>query len=533
MNRLIISLALATSIVIAEAQSTQDALRYSMDRHSGTARNISLGGAMGALGGDFSSILTNPAGIAVYRSSEFTFTPSLHFNHSEADFYDMTSSDDRITIPFQQIGFIGTYKPMREATTGLISTHFGIGYNRTNSYSRNTFIQATGLMSSLLDDFVNEANQGNWNDYYNGLAYDNFLIRNNPFEEYKGNHLHDFEYVSDDPENYNFGAAAGLNHSRAIKERGHMGEFNISLGANFNHNFYIGGSMGISTLNYENRMTHFEEVNGGWQNLTDDYIYYRAADGWEAREDFAFSESYNSSGVGINLKVGAIYKPTNSLRIGAAIHTPSFYSFDEEYKTSIESKFIKLGMEDGNALIYEEGGTDYQEEPGEFSYNFRTPLKGIGSVAYTFGSYGLISMDYEYTDYSTMHYKSESSAIIEMQNINFQNELIKETFRATHNLKFGAEFKPTEVLTLRAGYGINQSPYKEGHFKSDDQHKTYSAGIGYRMNNMFIDFGYMMRQEKYGYSLYSAAPYMPNGVLETAQINSKQHQLAVTLGWRF
>ena len=360
MNRIILSLALATSITIVEAQSTEDALRYSMDRPSGTARSISLGGAMGALGGDFSSILTNPAGIAVYRSSEFTFTPSLHFSQTDADFYGSTSSDDRINVPFQQIGFVGTYKPMREASTGLISTHFGIGYNRTNSHSRNTFIQATGLMSSLLDDFVNEANQGYWNDFYNGLAYDNYLIRNNPFEGYENNHLHDFEYIADDPESYQFGAAQGLNHSRLLTERGQTGELNLSFGANFNHNFYIGGSMGITTLNYEKRLTHFEEVNGGWQNLTDAYIYYRALDGWEAREDFTFSESVNTSGIGINLKVGAIYKPTNSLRIGAAIHTPSFYAFDEEYETSVESSYIDLGMdvENDEALIYDTGDTD-------------------------------------------------------------------------------------------------------------------------------------------------------------------------------
>ncbi len=535
MNRIILSLALATSITITEAQSTEDALRYSLDRPSGTARNISLGGAMGALGGDFSSILTNPAGIAVYRSSEFTITPSLHFNQTDAEFYGMTSSDDRINVPIQQMGFVGTYKPIREATTGLISTHFGIGYNRKNSFSRNTFIQASGLRTSLLDDFVNEANLGFWNDFYNGLAYDNFMIDEHPVAGYEGNYLHAFEYVTDNPENIEFGAAQDLNHSRLMTERGHTGELNLTFGANFNHNFYFGGSLGITTLNYEKRLTHFEEVNGGWQNLTNDYIYYRAFDGLDAREDFAFTESINTSGIGVNLKVGAIYKPTNSLRIGAAFHTPTLYSFDEDYKTSVESKYIDLGFDEGNdeALIYETGGTNYQQMRGEFTYNFRTPLKGIGSLAYTFGTFGLISMDYEYTDYSTMQYKSKNASMDEMKSVNNQNDLIKSTFRATHNLRFGAEFKPTEVVTLRAGYGINQSPYKEGHFKNDDKHQTYSGGIGYRMNNMYIDFGYMLRQEKYGYSLYNAAPYMPGGVLETAQITSNHHQLAVTLGWRF
>ena len=535
MNKIILSLILVSSITIVEAQSTEDALRYSMNRNSGTARNISLGGAMGALGGDFSGISTNPGGIAVYRSSEFTFTPSLHYSQTEANFYGTTSSDNKFNVPFQQIGFVGTYKPIREASSGLISTHFGIGYNRTNSYSRNTFIQATGLLSSLLDEYVDQANQGNWNDFYNGMAYDNYLLRNNPFEESEKKYLNDFQYVAEDPNTPNFGADQGLNHSRLISEKGNSGEFNLSLGANFNHNLYLGASMGISSQNYEKGITHFEEVNGGWESLTDAYIYYRALDGWEAREDFTFTESVSTSGLGINLKVGAIYKPTTSLRIGAAVHTPTFYSFDEEYNTSIESNYIDLGLDEINdeALIYDTGGTDQDQLFGEFSYNFRSPFKAIGSLAYTFKNYGLISMDYEYLDYSSMQYYSSTSSITEMQDINNKNNLIKSIFRATHNFKFGAEFKPTEVFTLRAGYSTNQSPYKEGHFKNNDKYQTFSGGIGYRMNDMFIDFGYMLRHEQYGYSLYTVAPNMPGGELETAEIDSKQHQLAVTLGWRF
>jgi len=44
----------------------------------GTARGLAMGGAFGALGGDQTGVAINPAGIAVYRSSEVagTFTTS-------------------------------------------------------------------------------------------------------------------------------------------------------------------------------------------------------------------------------------------------------------------------------------------------------------------------------------------------------------------------------------------------------------------------------------------------------------------------
>ncbi|HBG86160.1 MAG TPA: transporter, partial [Marinilabiliaceae bacterium] len=51
---------LQTGLLIA--QVPEDALRLSLNRTSGTARSLSLSNAMGALGGDHSSIGINPAG---------------------------------------------------------------------------------------------------------------------------------------------------------------------------------------------------------------------------------------------------------------------------------------------------------------------------------------------------------------------------------------------------------------------------------------------------------------------------------------
>jgi len=129
---IILGVLLATGIVV-KAQNEDDAIRFSMDRFSGTARSMSLSNAVGALGGDFSSIGINPAGIAVYRSSEFSFTPSLVYNQSKTTQYGITNSDDKYSVPFQQIGFVGTYTPMREVTDGIVSSHFSTGYNLKES----------------------------------------------------------------------------------------------------------------------------------------------------------------------------------------------------------------------------------------------------------------------------------------------------------------------------------------------------------------------------------------------------------------
>ena len=160
-------------------------------------------------------------------------------------------------------------------------------------------------------------------------------------------------------------------------------------------------------------------------------------------------------------------------------------------------------------------------------------------MAYTFGNKGLISADYEFTDYSSMKFGSSENTISDMNYIKDQNDQIKNVFRGTHNIRVGAEFRPTEIITVRAGYGLFQSPYKSGYLNHSDKHQTFSAGLGFKMNNMFLDIAYMLRQQKNLYSLYYSAiveqenPNPEIELQEPASITSNLHQVAVTLGWRF
>src|SRR5436853_7566928 len=53
---------------------------------NGTARSMSIGGAMGALGGDLSAAYTNPAGLGFYKTREIVLTPSMYFNANKSDY---------------------------------------------------------------------------------------------------------------------------------------------------------------------------------------------------------------------------------------------------------------------------------------------------------------------------------------------------------------------------------------------------------------------------------------------------------------
>ena len=67
------------------AQTIYDGAKLTGKDLNGTARFVGMGGAMGALGGDISTMGTNPAGIGLYRSSDVmtSFGFSLYGNESQ------------------------------------------------------------------------------------------------------------------------------------------------------------------------------------------------------------------------------------------------------------------------------------------------------------------------------------------------------------------------------------------------------------------------------------------------------------------
>ena len=72
-NIVLLMFGLLTTLAI-NAQTIYDGVNLSAKDLNGTARFVGMGGAMGALGGDISTINTNPAGIGIYRSSEANAT---------------------------------------------------------------------------------------------------------------------------------------------------------------------------------------------------------------------------------------------------------------------------------------------------------------------------------------------------------------------------------------------------------------------------------------------------------------------------
>src|SRR4030043_2091586 len=101
--------AIALTLGISMAQDEYDALRYSQYFFGGTTRVASMAGAFGALGGDFGSLSINPAGLGVFRTTEFTLTPGLSFDKTNASYLGTESTDIQNQFFFNNLGIVSSH----------------------------------------------------------------------------------------------------------------------------------------------------------------------------------------------------------------------------------------------------------------------------------------------------------------------------------------------------------------------------------------------------------------------------------------
>ncbi|MFH0865164.1 MAG: hypothetical protein V1904_03155 [Bacteroidota bacterium] len=484
MKRIIICAAAIMITMAANAQNDADALRYSMIGFGGTARYISMGGAFGAIGADFSTLSSNPAGIGAYRKNEITFTPSIYTGKTESSYNEKTSEDIKYNFNFSNLGMVFAFKTKNKDEAGWKSVNFGLGLNRYNNFHNSVDIQGPNHDNSLMTVYLDNAQGYTWDqlgEFDTQLAYYTYLLDTT---------VNGTTYST--PSNLQNG---GMMQRKSIETRGAMQEMVITLGANYNNKLYIGGTIGIPNIRYHEHSTY---------NETDD------ADTLAGIESFTFNEEINHSGTGVNFKFGLIYVPVDvdmlKVKIGAAVHTPTFFNMHENWSSKMSSEF--------------DNGENYSEKSptGEYDFELTTPMRAIGSLAVQIGQYGTISADYEFVDYSEAKLDALGEKFFD------ENDNIQAKYTAQKNLRFGAE-AALGLFSLRGGYAIYGSPYKSG--INDGKKTVISGGFGIIDKGYFIDFAYAYSISNEDYYIYQY-----DG-LNAADIKKISNNFLITLGFRF
>lgn len=514
MKKIFFTLIACISITaIASAQYVDNALIFSQHYYGSTARSKAMGSAFGALGGDFSSLSINPAGIGIYQRGDVSTTMSaMNLNKTESAYQGNSNQEDNNNFNFKNFGYVSAM-PVASNSSGLISFNFGIGYNRLANFNQNTYVSSENSPYSRMDAFAQNTNGINFNDlvttdtydpYEEGipweskLAWENYLIDvSNPAT---GGDLYSTFLLENEK----------VKQAQYTSREGFINEYLGSFGANFNHKFYCGVTFGMQDLFYDEATLYRESGD----NTTSGN-----AGSWGS---FDYSNNTRSTGFGYNFKFGAIYRPVQILRIGFALHTPTYFHVRESYNSSMSSNL--KGIND------DADGTHNEITPiGNFEYDFNSPLRIIGSVAFQFAKKAMLSVDYEFADYSSMKYNNGMDGV----SFSADNTDIKTVYKAVNNIRVGAEYKVTNEFSIRGGMEFMGNPYNSTAYgvsqpNADYKFKTYNGGIGYRNGIFSVDITYGLG-DKTNY-MYM---YQVDGVnVDAVKYHSLQHELLFTFGLR-
>lgn len=495
------------------AQYVDNALLFSQQNYGSTARSKAMGNAFGALGGDFGSLSINPAGIGIYQRGEVSTTLSLvNLNSTESTYQGFSYKDNNNNFNFKNLGYVSVI-PATNNTSGVVSFNFGLGYNRLANFNQNTLVGAENSPYSRMDAFAKNTNGINYGDLVTTSTYDPYLS-NIPWESKLAweNYLIEVANPNSGGNQYSTFLVDNekIKQSEATNREGFINEYIATFGANFNHKLYLGATVGMQDLFYDEAKFYSESGENN-ANTT--------LGSWGS---FDYSNSSRTTGIGYNIKLGAIFRPVPVLRIGVALHSPTYFRIKETFSSSMSSNLQGINA-DAN-------GTHQDQSPvGTYQYNFHSPLRAIGSIAFQFAKKGLVSLDYEFVDYSSMKYNHGDGG----ENFSIENGDIKSVYKAVSNVRVGAEYRVTDAFSLRGGMEFLGNPYKATAYNAsqpniDYKFKTYNGGIGYRAGNFSIDMTYSLGDKTNFMCLYQI-----DGVsVDPVKYHSLNHELLFTIAMR-
>ena len=497
--------ALFLSLESTHAQDETDAFRYSYLQPQGTARSLGFGSALGSVGGDFTSLSVNPAGIGVYRRSEFTVTPSFRINGTEGTYLGNTTDDGAFRVNFSNLGYVSTRAPRgkRYDKSDWKSVSFGIGLSRVADFNRRYSYSGVNDSSSASEIFSIDADasdpSGQFPDFLEEgslawLGWQSFLT-----DTAGGDYFTIVDWRK------------GVRQTRSVNERGGINEAVLSFGGNYQEKLLLGATLGLPILRYRREVTLTESDESN------------AIAGFD---NFSITENLRTTGVGINLKMGAIYKFSEQFRLGAAIHTPTAFSLRDEFDRSVAANTEGVGPTG-----------EWASDLNIFNYTLATPWRAVASATVILGNSGFLTADYEYVDYASARYRfntsenqslvGNSSAYAEFEQA--MNNRIRDTYQGASNIRIGGEAR-LDGLFLRAGVGYYGNPYKSGD-GYDPSRLDLSAGIGFRGERAFIDLAFVHSRfegAEQPYALNYAAPVVVT--VPTATLANRLNNVAVTVG---
>jgi hypothetical protein len=502
------------------AQVPEDAIRMSWNVPSGTARQQAIGGAMGSLGGEISSTFVNPAGIGLYKTGELVLSPGLSLLKSKGSFRGTDAATDRMAkFNFGTSGFVWGHSNRYGKWT---SNAFSFAVNRTANFNSPVYYRGENTESSFSEEFAEELSNS-------GLSIDE--VRNSNLS--LGTKMAVYTYLIDTatlagqlqvvgrPE-----YLASRSQELSTTTKGGITELSFGAAANMDDKFYIGGSLGVPIVNYsrERRFVESDIAN----DTTNEFGFSR------------FEEDYSAQGLGLNLKLGLIFKPVDFVRVGFALHSPTLYGLKDEYSGKMVTDVERLFGPNDKGIDSITSDYYFGDQAEAFRYDLVSPWKFLLSASYVLHEIadvtkqkGFITADIEYVT----HKSSKFSSAEENGDESYYkgvNQGIKDVYKNAFNFRIGGELKFKTIMT-RLGFALYGNPYSVETSDSDiakdlkGRKMNISGGLGYRNKGVFVDLTYVHSLNKdinFPYRLSDK----PNTF---ANIKDSNGNILLTVGFKF
>lgn len=524
---------------VVNAQNLYDAARLMGNDLNGTARFVGMGGAMGALGGDISTMGTNPAGIGIYRSSDVMTSFGFSNIGMKSNMSGTKNEQDKLFGSFDNIGFVISSRIGNE--TPLRFVNFGFNYRKVKSFDKNMVMNGmiedqggpmsqSDLFATLSQGLTEEylganaaftdggANAAPW---LGAMAFQTRVIGAIGDNKYASN----VGYMVDSEGNKVYLPVMGEYTS---KERGGLHSYDFNVALNFYDRIYLGATIGAYSVDYSRKSFYKESYPGD-------------------ASTYSLENWFDTSGTGVDFKLGLIVRPfeSSSFRIGAAIHTPTWFNLEDRASAIMTSD---VDMNSDGAIdkdeLYE---YDTMNFPGESKtkYQLITPWKYNLSLGYTIGRSVALGAEYEYSDYSSAKLKYDDGVKMEDE-----TSQIKTGLKGVHTLRVGAEFKLAPEFSFRVGYNYMTAAMYDDTFKRIALNSiststefsnlkatnNYTVGLGYKGSVFYADLAYQFHTYKEDfYPFYNEVGDHFETILvpNATKVTNKRSQVLLTVGLRF
>jgi hypothetical protein len=446
---------------------------------------------MGSLGGDISANFVNPAGLGFYKTREIVLSPGFSFLKNKSNFRGTNAKDKDSYFNLGTSGIVAGW----QGNGRWSSKAFSFGISRTANFSNKVFYTGENDFSSHAEQYAAEAASSglemgdipgaNTVSYGTRMAAYNFLIDS---LTYNGNTNVVSMAMWDALKN---GGDFLVNQSHTIETSGGITELALGYAANMDDKLYIGGSIGLPIVKYQKKSTFREEdVTGNNDN------------------NFGFSdlsETFTTKGLGINAKLGVIIKPVEFVRLGLAVHSPTWYSFEDTYFGKMDVFVENYRTTPGvtsvttTTLPDENGNIPENQAIAAYKYELITPWKFMLSGSYVLSETedvrqqkGFLTADVEYVTYKSNKFKNAEDYDDDGYYDKI-NTTMKDYYKSALNFRVGGELKFTTIMT-RLGFAYYGNPYSDKELKANKM--FVSGGLGYRNAGIFIDLTYVHALQK-------------------------------------